>query len=156
MPARPDIRRLIKAVFNREVLVYLIVGGLTTLVNLVVMYLLNQVFGSQDWWFSTAPAILAAMIFAFFANRIFVFRSRGPLWQEMWKFLSSRIMVSLAFEIGGMYLLYNLIGFTDVIHLRPGDEGLQVAKLLTQILVVVGNYVISKFFVFRQKSRSSR
>ena len=65
-------------------------------------------------------------------------------------------MVSLAFEIGGMYLLYNLIGFTDVIHLRPGDEGLQVAKLLTQILVVVGNYVISKFFVLRQKSRSSR
>ncbi|MGI6333225.1 MAG: GtrA family protein [Saccharofermentanales bacterium] len=156
MPARPDIRRLIKAVFNREVLIYVIVGGLTTLVNLVVMYLLNQIFGSQDWWFSTAPAVLAAMIFAFFANRIFVFRSHGPLWQEMWKFLSSRILVSLAFEIGGMYLLYNLIGFTDVIHLRPGDEGLQVAKLLTQILVMIGNYVISKFFVFRRESRFSR
>ncbi len=66
VPAHPDIRRLIKAVLpNRRVLVYMIVGGLTTLVNLVVMYLLNQVFGSQDWWFSTAPAILAAMIFAF-------------------------------------------------------------------------------------------
>ena len=147
MPIRSSAVRLFRALFNREVIVYIIVGILTTLVNLAVMTVFNQIFGSKNWWIANAPAILAAMTFAFFTNRTFVFRSHGPLLQEMWKFFSSRLLISLAFEYGAMYLLYNITGLTAVIHFVPGDEGLQIAKLLTQILVMVGNYIVSKFMI---------
>ena len=141
--------RFLQVLFSREVVVYLIVGVLTTIVNFVAQTLLNQVFGVTNWWFSTAPAILIAILFAYVTNRIFVFRSKGPVLQELWKFISSRILVSLVFEYGGMFLLFNVIGWTSVFHFFPGDEGLQVAKLPTQVLVMAGNYVISKFLIFR-------
>lgn len=142
------IQRLL---FNREVITYLIAGLLTTLVNLVVFTLLSSIFGHDRWWLSNAPAIFAAIIFAYFLNRAFVFRSHGPFWREMYKFFFSRIFVSLAFEYGGMYLLYNLIGLTLVINIMGGE--ISLSKLLTQILVVVGNYIISKFFVFNSKDK---
>lgn len=145
------IKRIIKFMFSREVIVYFIAGVLATLVNVGVFALLTKVFGADRWWASNLPAIAAAMLFAFFSNRIVVFRSHGPFFQELWKFFSSRILVSLLFEYGAMYLIYNLIGFTAAFHFSPGDEGLLYAKLITQVLVMVGNYVFSKLFIFTHK-----
>ncbi|NLO36643.1 MAG: GtrA family protein, partial [Clostridiaceae bacterium] len=98
------------------------------------------------WWISNLPAIVAAILFAFFANRFFVFQSHGPIWQEMGKFFMSRIFISLLFEYGAMFLLYNILGIDKTWHLLRWD--LSVSKLLTQVLVLVGNYVVSKWFVF--------
>ncbi len=140
--------RIIKAVFNREVIVYVIVGVLTTLVNLIVFTVLCAIFGNDQWWISKAPAILAAILFAYYMNRVFVFRSHGPVLQELWKFFTSRILISLLFEYGGNFLLYDVLGWKDAIHFRPGDQGLMWANLATQVLVIVGNYLISKFFIF--------
>ena len=95
------------------------------------------------------PAIVAAILFAFFANRIFVFRSHGPFWQELWKFCASRALISLVFEYGAMFLLYNLIKFTAIWHFLYWD--ILITKLLTQVLVMIGNYIISKWFVFTAK-----
>lgn len=142
-------RSLLRHVINREVITYLIAGVLTTLVNLVVFALLSAVFGHDRWWLSNAPAIFAAILFAYFVNRIFVFRSHGPVWAEMYKFFITRIFVSLAFEYGAMYLLYNLLGLTLVLTILGGE--ISLSKLLTQVLVVVGNYLISKFFIFIRK-----
>ncbi len=141
--------RIIRFLFSREVIVYVIAGVLATLVNIVVFTVLCEFFGNDRWWLSNAPAILAAMIFAFYTNRIFVFRSKGPIWQEMGKFLISRLLVSLAFEYGAMYLLYNLIGLTASWHIIQWD--ILISKLVTQVLVMVGNYVISKFLIFTTK-----
>jgi putative flippase GtrA len=143
------IARIIKVTFSREVIVYLIAGVLATLVNVVVFTLLCAVFGNDQWWISNAPAILAAILFAFFANRIFVFRSRGPILQEFWKFFTSRILISLAFEYGAMALLYDLIGLRGSLYIFYWD--ILIAKLLTQILVMAGNYIVSKWFIFTAK-----
>ena len=142
----------VKRVFNREVITYVIVGGLTTLVNLVVFTLLSGIFGSDRWWISKLPAIILAILFAFFANRVVVFRSNGPIFAEMYRFFISRIFISLVFEYGGMFLLYNLIGFVAEWHLLIWN--LSVANLLSQILVIVGNYVLGKWFVFNRDKRA--
>lgn len=140
----------LRLMLNREVATYLVAGLLTTLVNLVVFALLSSIFGHDRWWLSNAPAIFAAILFAYFLNRFFVFRSHGPFWLEMYKFFLSRIFVSLIFEYGAMYLLYNAIGLSLVLNILGGE--ILLSKLLTQLFVVVGNYVISKFFVFERKA----
>jgi len=143
---KDKILRIIRLLFSREVVTYFIAGVLATLVNVVVFTLLCAVFGNDQWWISNAPAIAAAILFAFFTNRIFVFRSHGPFWQELGKFVSSRLLISLLFEYGGQFLLYNLIGLTAVWHFWHWD--ILISKLLTQVLVMVGNYVLSKVFIF--------
>jgi putative flippase GtrA len=142
-------KRIFKVLFSREVVVYVIAGVAATVVNVAVFTLLCQVFGNNNWWLSNLPAIVAAIIFAFFANRIFVFRSHGPFWPELWKFCASRVLISLVFEYGAMFLLYNLIKFTATWHFLYWD--IVIAKLLTQVLVMIGNYIISKWFVFTAK-----
>lgn len=134
--------------FNREVIVYIIAGALTTLVNLLVFTLMSRLVGSDMWWVSNFPAITASIIFAFWVNRKYVFRSHGPIWHELVRFLTGRLFTALAFETGAMYLLYNLLGFQQVIS--AGNWELSVSKLLTQVLVMIGNYVISKLFVFNR------
>lgn len=142
------LEQLCRLLFTREIITYIIAGVLTTLVNLAVFTLLSRVFGHDRWWVSNLPAIIAAILFAFFANRIFVFQSHGPIFREMGKFFLSRIFISLLFEYGAMFLLYNVIGLKAVWHLFSWE--LSVSKLLTQVLVMAGNYVISKWFVFNR------
>lgn len=143
------IKRLIRFLISREFITYLIAGGLTTLVNLGVFTLLSRLFGSDQWWISNFPAVAAAIVFAFWVNRRFVFLSHGPVWQELSRFLTARLFTALAFEYGAMFLLYNLIGFRSV--LTFGDWELSVSKLITQVLVMMGNYIFSKLFVFNRE-----
>lgn len=147
------ILRISKLFMNREVIVYIIVGVLTTLVNLIVFTGLSSIFGSDRWWISKFPAIILAILFAFFANRIIVFRSHGPLFREMYMFFISRIFISLLFEYGAMFLLYNLIGLKAEWHVLRWN--LSIANLLSQTLVIVGNYVLGKWVVFNREPRES-
>ena len=142
------VKRVSGLFFNREVIVYIIAGALTTLVNLIVFTLLSRLFGTDMWWISNFPAIGAAIIFAFCVNRKYVFKSKGPVWQELARFLTGRLFTALAFEYGAMFLLYNVLGLQQVIS--AGSWELSVSKLLTQVLVLIGNYVISKLFVFNR------
>lgn len=141
------IKRFFKLIWQREIITYLIAGVLATLVNLLVFMLLSQVFGPERWYLTNAPAISASLLFAFFTNRWFVFRSRGPVWLEFRRFVGSRILISLLFEYGAMYLLFNLLGIQ--LEIPVGSLSLSVSKVLTQFLVVAGNYVMSKLFIFR-------
>lgn len=134
----------------REIIVYIVAGVLTTMVNLVVFTLLSRLFGSNRWWISNFPAIIAAILFAFWANRTFVFQSRGPVWPELMKFLAARAVTALAFEYGAMFLLTDVIGMRSVLSFMGWE--ILISKLLTQLLVLIGNYVFSKLFVFRNKS----
>jgi len=145
------IKRLFKLIWQREIITYLIAGVLATLVNLLVFMLLSQVFGPERWYLTNAPAISASLLFAFFTNRWFVFRSRGPVWLEFRRFVGSRILISLLFEYGAMYLLFNLLGIQ--LEIPVGSLSLSVSKVLTQFLVVAGNYVMSKLFIFRHHAQ---
>ena len=133
---------LLKTLYDkyREQFWYLVVGGLTTLVDFAVYYLLSAVTPLHYlviYWIAWAAAVL----FAFFPNRSLVFRSQGKdgILRQFGEFVSSRIATFLIGE-GLMFLL------VDICHLS--DKWM---KLAVSVLIVVLNYIFSKLFVFRKK-----
>lgn len=131
-----------------EVLTYLFFGVLTTLVNLIFFTILEGVLGQDNWYLSNLPAILLAIMFAYLTNRSFVFDSVGGFWEEMYKFFSARIVVSLIFEYGVVFLLYNVLNFTAKLDFYFFT--ISWFKIISTIFVLVANYIASKIFVFKK------
>ncbi|MBP7174735.1 MAG: GtrA family protein [Thermoclostridium sp.] len=130
-----------------EPLTYLIFGVLTTLVNVAVFTLLENILGQDSWYLSNLPAIFLAILFAYLTNRSFVFDSDGNFWVEMYKFFSARILVSLLFEYGATYILFNLLHIDLQLNLIV--VRISVFKIISLTLVLIANYIASKVFVFR-------
>ena len=128
----------------REILRYLIVGGLTTLVSLGVYYGLTMTVLDPEngiqLQIANIISWIAAVTFAYFANRIFVFRSRNKnMLQEAAAFFAARIG-TLLMDMGIMFVFVTLLGFSD-----------RIMKLVVQVVVTIANYVFSKLMVFRKK-----
>ena len=132
----------------KEVIMYLIFGVATTLVNWIVYSLLMKT-SVINMTISNAIAWFAAVVFAYITNKIFVFESKSwnpaEVWKEVVKFFGARIATGVI-EIGGLPLLY-YIGVKQSIF---GVEGF-LAKILVSVIVVILNYVFSKIFVFSTK-----
>ena len=124
----------------REQFWYLIVGGLTTVVDFAVYYVLSAVTPLHYlviYWIAWAVAVL----FAFFPNRSLVFQNtdKNGILRQFGEFVTSRI----ATLVIGEGLLFVLV---DLCHLPDGWM-----KPVVQVLIVILNYVFSKLFVFKQK-----
>ena len=136
----------------REILVYLIVGGLTTLVSWTAKFLWNYLFyagtaypsSTQNFILSVVDWV-AGVAFAYPANRRWVFQSKNPeILKEASGFVLSRLS-TLLLNILMMQLLVN------VLHIN-----VYVSTVFTAILVIVGNYLFSKLFVFRKPNDNSK
>ena len=131
---------------HREIIVYLIVGGLTTLVSWTCKFLWNLAFfdgplhptSLQNTILSIVNWV-AGVTFAFFTNRRFVFLSHAPMLPEAVKFVGSRISTFLLDWVI-MLVLGNALGI-DV----------YIATLISAVFVTIANYVFSKLFVFKSK-----
>ena len=128
----------------RELIAYVIVGGLTTLVSMALYYGSTWTFldGNDPLQLQIANVIswVGAVAFAYVTNRVFVFRSRNTaIFREMLSFVSSRVL-TLLLDMGCMWLLVTAIGIDH-----------RIAKLVSMVLVTVGNYIISKLLVFKKK-----
>lgn len=122
----------------KEIINYLIVGGLTTVVS-VVSYALFRII-IPNYIACTVLSWIAAVLFAYFTNRIFVFESKDKkVLKEFIKFVSCRLL-TLGTEIVVMFLLVDLLKLNDMI-----------SKILVQFIIVVLNYILSKLLVFKQK-----
>lgn len=125
----------------REILVYLIFGVLTTLVNYLV-YLPCYNLAHLSASVSNVIAWVFAVAFAYLTNKPFVFHSHdwsaGTVVPELTKFVGSRVLSGAAETL--IILL-----FADVL----GWNG-NLVKLVTSVLVVIMNYVASKLVVFRK------
>ncbi len=125
----------------REVLLYLVFGGLTTLINIISFYILRK-FKIQ-MYISNVIAWIISVLFAFFTNKIFVFESRNKSTKDNIKeaisFFSFRIL-SLVFDIAFMYVMVQLLVVNEMI-----------SKVISNILVIILNYLFSKLFIFKKK-----
>lgn len=155
---------MIKKLWNdkrlREIFLYFVVGGLTTVVNYVVYFLFTRLVGGgeaqspglaalildnsyQDASLAILGTLVAwavAVAFAFYPNKRWVFQSRGgDTKREILQFLSARV-VSLGMDVGLMALLVGACGLNDML-----------SKLIVQVVVIVANYFASKFWIFRRK-----
>lgn len=121
---------------SRELFSYLVAGGLTTAVNFIVYYLL--IYVGIEYKISNTIAFFASVIFAFIVNKKYVFYSNNGALNEFIKFSLGRI-ATYALDIGCMILLVEFF-----------NTGEYMAKIWTNILVIVANYFISKFWAFKQ------
>lgn len=134
----------------RELLVYLVIGGLTTLVSWAAKFLWNLAFyaGTPDPTplQNTILSVVentAGIAFAYPTNRKWVFRSRNPnILAEAGSFVGSRLVTMVLGWLTNL-LLVNVFGVS-----------VYVSTVIAAILVIVGNYIISKLLVFRKKEES--
>ena len=162
-----------KNLFNkyREIIMYLVFGVLTTVVGFGTYFLImagaEHILGlpmddetsiTYLTVYVTAQIIqwVAAVLFAFFTNRKWVFteadRSKGSFGRQLILFAGSRVasfLLDLGVTYGCTLLLAMWITKNPVIlgiELTPGV----IAKLVAAVLVIIANYVLSKLIVFRK------
>ncbi len=140
-----------------ELLRYLIAGGLTTVLSFVV-FSVGCMILSADHTIdgattaqanaSNVVAWIIAVVFAFWINRGMVFRqvggSKKTIFKEFCQFVGGRLASLVLIEIGVFNLLLTL------------GMGNTAAKLVQLVLVMVFNYVVSKFWIYGKKSQASK
>ncbi len=125
----------------KEAILYLIFGVLTTAVNWVVYFPLTKLTPIH-YQVATVISWIAAVVFAYFTNREFVFLSKNKnKIMEFIKFTSGRIFSLLA-EMAVLFLLIEIIAFHE-----------DMSKIFGQVIVVILNYIISKVFVFKNDEK---
>lgn len=127
----------------KEGLLYLFFGGCTTLVNLISKWILLLTIIDSNNAIQLQVAIIISWIisvlFAYVTNRKFVFESKSSnIFKEITSFFGSRV-ITLVLEMIIMYIFVTLLNFN-----------VYVFTIISQILVIVLNYVFSKLFVFKK------
>ena len=126
----------------RSAFVYIIFGGLTTLVNYIVYFLLFNI-SSLSAALSNILAWIVAVLFAYLTDKPFVFEShdwsREVVIPEFLKFVGLRFVSGLG-ETALLFVLVDLLKYNG-----------NIWKLVVSIFVVILNYVFSKFIVFNKK-----
>jgi putative flippase GtrA len=132
-----------------EIIAYLIVGGLTTVVSWAAKFIANALlFGNTMYPTAMQNMVLsiinwtAGVIFAYFTNRRFVFKSHEPMLKEAPKFVLSRVSTLILDAV-----VMQVLGALGV--------NLIIATLISAVLVMIGNYVFSKLFVFNKKKENA-
>ncbi len=138
------MKQLINKLINKETITYIIFGVLTTVVNYAVYYLFYR-FTSIDPIVYNVVAWIAAVVFAFVTNKLFVFESKSfapeVLLSEFVTFIGARLL-SLLFETGFLALTVKVFLMNEL-----------VAKVIAAVFVVIFNYFASKFLIFRKKDK---
>ena len=133
---------------HREILVYLIVGVMTTVFAWAIRFLWNIIFYAGtahplpvQTTILTIVEFIAGVSFAYPTNRKWVFRSTNPnILKEAAGFVSARLTTLV------IQMLLNLV-IINLLHVN-----FYVATVVIGIIVVILNYVFSKLLVFRKKS----
>jgi len=138
-----------------ELVNYIIVGVATTVVYLIACLIFkifwdpnvvieNVLINTFGW--------LVGVIFAYFTNRAFVFKSKNPnMWAEFTKFTAGRLL-TWALDVFIMWLFVNALNWGYWTS-NGFQVGYWVAKFISCVLVMVANYVISKLIVFTKKEQ---
>lgn len=128
---------------HREIVSYIFWGVMTTAVNYTAYFLLRNVF-LVPLVAGNAAAWAVSVLFAYFVNKLYVFQSRDWAWQvalrELWQMAASRLF-TLGLETGILWLFVKKLLLNEFI-----------VKLAANVLVVIVNYVLSKFIIFNKKT----
>lgn len=129
---------------NEEIWNYLIVGGLTTVVSILTYFICVRTFLDSkvpiELQIANVISWIVAVLFAYVTNRKFVFKSKNKkVLKEMISFTGSRV-ITLLLDMFCMYLIVTLLKQSDIL-----------GKIVSQIVVIIGNYIISKLFVFKNR-----
>lgn len=123
---------------NKEIINYIIVGGFTTVVSILSYAIFRIIFNYE---ISTILSWICAVSFAYITNKLFVFESKNTnVKKEFISFIASRL-VTLLVEFAFMVTFVDLLKINDMI-----------SKIAVQFVIIVLNYILSKFFVFKKQT----
>lgn len=158
----------------KEIILYIIFGVLTTLVNWAVYAVtipaFSAAFNGEEVMFSifgrgvtydafamllaNVLAWIAGVVFAFITNKLFVFESKS--WKpsvavkEFWLFVAARLITGVM-----EWFLPSVLFSIGLDQSILGIKGF-AAKLVVSIVVIILNYVFSKLIIFRKKGRKEK
>ncbi len=129
---------------HEEIINYLFIGGCTTLISLLVYYISVLTFldPNVSWKLQLANIIswVAGLIFAYITNRKVVFKSGNKkVLKEAAKFCGARI-ITLLIDMLFMYTTVTTFSLND-----------KIMKIISNIIIIILNYIFSKLFVFVKK-----
>lgn len=134
------MRKWIERLYESAVIRYLFFGGCTTMVNMVSFYILRQL--NIELNLANIISIILAIVFAYVVNSKYVFRQKYHDIMEhgkaFVKFISAR-GVTMLIEVVGLWLLVEFMQLHELF-----------GKLLIQVIIVILNYVFSKWIVFNK------
>lgn len=125
----------------KETINYLIFGVLSMIVNFVSYFIFARLI-SIDPVISSGLSWFCSVLFAYITNKLFVFESKTEtkkaFLKEMGSFFLSRILSGILCDVGTFALMVDVLKINDI-----------VAKVVTQVMVVIVNYVLSKLIIFK-------
>ena len=143
------LKRLLKKVFLSEAFLYVYIGFITTMISLISFDILNKNLnptGTKDslgWMVAEILAFVIAVTFAFFADKLVVFKSYSfiptKIFAEFGLFISARLITE-GINIIVMYVIINVM-----------KQDAMLAKIISSVVVIVLNYLFSKFIIFKKK-----
>ncbi len=127
----------------REIINYLLFGGLSTIVNFLSYFIFARLLGIEEV-ISSILSWFCAVLFAYITNKLFVFESKTEtkkaFFIEMTTFFLSRILSGILCDVGTFALMVKVLNINDIF-----------SKIITQIMVIIVNYLFSKLIIFKKK-----
>lgn len=128
---------MLKKILNKETILYLIFGVLTTIINILTFSIMERL--TTNLLFNNTVAWICSVLFAFITNRNIVFQSTGNKLKELFLFFGARI-VSLLFDNALIFILIEKLMLNNIL-----------SKIIVNVFVVVINYILSKLIVFKKE-----
>ena len=123
----------------REILLYLVFGVLTTVINIISFFLLSDIL-KINWMISNVAAWIISVLFAYFTNKKYVFESKNKnVIKEFTSFIVCRVL-SLGIDMAVMKLLIDVLSINKLF-----------SKIVSNVIVIIANYIFSKFLIFKGK-----
>lgn len=129
----------------KEIINYLVFGVLAMIVNFASYFLFAKLIGIEEVT-SSGLSWFCSVLFAYITNKLFVFESKTntakEFIKEMVSFFLARVLSGILCDVGTFALMVKVLKINDVI-----------AKVVTQAMVVIVNYVLSKWIIFKDKQK---
>ena len=132
----------------KEIINYLVFGVLATVVNFVSYYIFARIIGIDEV-ISSGLSWFASVLFAYITNKLFVFDSKTVTKKELIKecisFFLARVLSGILCDVGTFDVMVKVFKINDII-----------AKIVTQVMVVIVNYIFSKFIIFKNNKKDKK
>lgn len=142
-------KKFLKIIFLSEIFLYLYMGVLTTAVNIISFELIRNMLSgssmgeSMIWKVAEICAFIIAVVFAFITNKLFVFKSYSinimNIFSELGMFVGARLIT----EGINFFIMWFMID-------KKGCDEF-TTKVIASVIVIVLNYIFSKFIIFKKK-----
>ena len=141
-----------------EIVNYLFWGAMAFFLYMLIYWIFTSVLGLKETLAVLIDNIIV-IIFAFFTNKIFVFKSKsnsaGAFFKELLEFFAARIFTMILSEII-TYLGSDVMGLrTDTNRIFSFVNDGLIVQLVNQFIVIVANYILSKLWIFKKNNKAS-